>query len=626
MGNLPKISNHVARLSRSSFDMSQSFAFTSSTGMLLPVYYDQLNVGETVYLNGSLFARTQPLVNSAIADVDVYLDWFFVPIPLLYQLFPSIRYQTNDYFSSQFQVDVTAYGLTLPLVDITKQLNSQGSSSLSFTTTAIFNQGGLGVNFDCLGKQSFRLANHLGFNPYAIFNGITGNAYRNSTNPKVFPLMPLAYQAIFQNHYRLDNWEVHNNLCYNVDRLFDQSAYPTKDMSIADGLFQLRYRPRHLDYFMDVKVSPISSSMNLLGQGDISGAFIEPNVALEDVDNWLDGIAPNINTSQPVVNGHYYTQLTNYLAPSLTQESYDPSTYPQYQSGDPIQISTGQLRSMFAVEKLLRVIGRAKKDYDSQILAHFGYKVPHDVKHQSTKLFSQHALLHIGEVVSTSNTYDSSTNSGSTLGAISGKGYVNIPRLDKAFKFTAPVDGVVMCIYSAVPRPRYNRTFDKLNSITSRLDFFTPEFDNLGMQPLFKYEAYANEVGISSERIGWQLRYMQHKVKYDRASEAFNYLNNVNNPNTNTYSSWVLSRADVYPYATIQPGGFLLPGINDLYCSPKELDSIMVVKYDTRWSSSYEVYPYLMFGTDPFINDFNASVKKVSTMSPSGEPGFMYQD
>ena len=39
---------------------------------------------------------------------------------------------------------------------------------------------------------------------------------------------------------------------------------------------------------------------------------------------------------------------------------------------------------MFAVEKLLRITGRARKDYDSQVLAHLGFKVPHDVKHELT--------------------------------------------------------------------------------------------------------------------------------------------------------------------------------------------------------------------------------------------------
>lgn len=605
MGNLPKISNHVARLPRSGFDMGQSFAFTSSTGMLLPVYYDQLNVGETVYLNGSLFARTQPLVNSAIADVDVYLDWFFVPIPMLYQLFPTIRYQTNDYFSSAFYMEMATYGNILPLCDI-DVIVANPNIYASSTDMAISSQDGYDVSFDCYGKQTFRLLNHLGFNPYGIFNGdvIGAPLYKNESNPTVFPLMPLAYQAIFQNHYRLDDRELRNQMCCNVDDLFDQQSNPSHDRTRGSGLFMLRYRPRHLDYFTDVKVSPIASSMNLLaGDDPLTGSNLQPGVLLAQVDNFLSDT--DMSSAQPS------------LQPRVLSQGMQPNTNASVSimTDTNFTQSASQIRSLFAVEKLLRIVGRAKKDYDSQILAHFGYKVPHDIKHQSTKLFSQHALLHIGEVVATSDTYDSGTGSGSALGAISGKGYVNIQPRQKAFKFEAPVDGVVMCIYSAVPRFRYNRTFDKLNSLTCRLDFYTPEFDKLGMQPLFEYEVDSSAVNVSSDRVGWQLRYQQHKAKYDRCTEAFGLGRN----GVNTYKSWVLSRESFYNYNASQ-GGYKTPKRQSFYCSPMDLNNIMALPYDPGWSTAYQTDPYLMFGTDPFINDFRANVKKVSTMSPTGEP------
>ena len=39
------------------------------------------------------------------------------------------------------------------------------------------------------------------------------------------------------------------------------------------------------------------------------------------------------------------------------------------------------IRQMFANEKKLAMItGRTKKNYDSQVLAHYGVNVPHDVK------------------------------------------------------------------------------------------------------------------------------------------------------------------------------------------------------------------------------------------------------
>lgn len=599
MGVLRQMPQHVAHLPRTGFDMSQSFAFTSSTGMILPVYQDILNVGETVYLNGELFSRTQPLVNAAMADVDVYLDWFFVPIPMLYQLFTSLRWQTNDYFSSAFESGITADGTFLPLYDMT-QLYCIGNYGKD--TDQIFSIGGMDNNYECYGKQTFRLLNHLGFNPYAIFHGDNTSYYANSINPDVFPLFPLAYQAIFQDYFRIEDYEKRNVLSCNFDKYYDQQstlAYPTS----ADGIFQLRYRPRHKDYFTSVKANPMVSAMNLL-----DGDNINPSEILTKVDNFLSdntfGTATAKETPLPLNAGSLNSDKTQVRVLDWNLG---------YQNVN----NTNTIRSLFAVEKLLRIIGRSKKDYDSQVLAHFGFKVPHDVKHQLTHLFEQHALLHIGEVASTA---DTTASGGVPVGEVAGKGYINVPQLrdskgnPKPYKFTAPVDGVVMCVYSSVPRFRYYNTFDKQNAITSRLDFFTPEFDKLGMQPLYSYEADVDEIGTAN-RFGWQHRYQQHKQKYDRVSEAFLTASN----GANYYASWVLAHKPFFGYGA-GVGNFYPPKLSSFYSSPCDINSIMVVDYSPLWSSSFGMSPYEMFDTDPFINDFKASVKKVSTMSTTGEP------
>lgn len=590
---------HMAHLPRTGFDMSQSFAFTSSTGMILPVYQDILNVGETVYLNGSLFARTQPLVNAAMADVDVYLDWFFVPIPMLFQLFPSIRYQTNDYFSSVFKTEIDSYGLTLPLTDINAMMDEIQNVTLDYAadTSDAFTGGVYGSSFDCLGKSIFRLLNHVGMNPFGILHSEpSGTAWPDVNNPTVFPLFLMSYQAIFQDYFRIEDYESRDVRCFNADNQFDQMSVPTHQFNLASGLCQLRYRPRHKDYFTSVKVSPLASSVNLLN-------FDNNNVSdvLKKVDSFIDARDTQLSSPVPgsTVAGQY-------------GRNYDST---QFFTGSNTSVNTtGSIRSMFAVEKLLRIIGRSKKDYDSQVLAHFGYKVPHDIKHQLSHLFEQHALLHIGEVVGSADTYDPNSGTGSALGAVSGKGYVNIPQRQQPYKFTAPVDGVIMCVYSSVPRFRYYNTFDKQNAITSRLDFFTPEFDKLGMQPLYGYETGFNYIG-SAKRLGWQWRYQQHKQKYDRVSEAFRTGQN----DQNYYSSWVLAH-DSFLSVLVSVGDFDQPKTESFYVSPLDMNSIMQVKYSPAWSASYKIYPWQMFDTDPFLNDFKASVKKVSTMSTTGEP------
>ena len=109
--NLNRLPRHQAQLSRTGHDMSQEFAFTASTGMILPVYQDYLNAGETDYFSGDLICRTQPLVTAAMCDVDIYLDWFFVPCQMLFTLFGSKRWMTNDLISSFYDDSVINNGI-----------------------------------------------------------------------------------------------------------------------------------------------------------------------------------------------------------------------------------------------------------------------------------------------------------------------------------------------------------------------------------------------------------------------------------------------------------------------------------------------------------------------------------
>lgn len=627
---------HVAQLPKNGFDMSQQFGFTSSTGMLLPVYYDFLRVGESVHFQGSLFARSQPLVTAAMADVDVFVDWFFVPSQMLFLNLGSFMWETNDLISSAVNPLISQQGL-LPVVDFNASLyglmNASSSASERYSQSWFDAHQSLSITipgeddrFDCVGVSTFRLLNHLGYNPNGIFAGDPGsyNFQHDPTNPNVFPMFLLAYQAIYQDYFRIDNRERRNLLSFNMD-YEDANGVSVSNVSSNNAdRFHLHYRPMKLDYFTSVKPTPIMDSVNMLGSINSSQSIPSPSQVLQKIDNYL-GVSSNSFVDYNPVLGNDSSDNTASVStfnmsssPAFSGENNPDAVNVRYQFnkqttgiGINSNISTANIRSMFAVEKLLRITGRARKDYDSQVLAHFGFNVPHDAKHELTHLGTDQALMHIGEVTSTADTFSSASSSGAALGSISGKGYVNIQ--GKKRKFTAPVDGVLMAIYSCVPRVRYFGTFDKLNSFVDRLSFVQPEYDRLGMQPLFAYEAEQGLAGVSSNRCGWQYRYEQYKRKYDRVTEAFS--SPVYYGQVNQYSAWVLGRLPYKPSGSIVNLSF-----DDFLCPPTALNSIMVMPYSTAWDAEYIEKPWLMFARDPFINDFSVHCTKVSTMSKYGEP------
>lgn len=595
--------DHIAKLPRSGHDVSQSFAFTASTGMLLPIYTDFLTSSETIYIQDHFFGRTQPLVTPALCDVDVYLDWFFVPMTMLFTGWGQVRWQITDWISSFYEGNLPSDSSQYPLFQMNMSYynTGEGLGSLSdnapfysfFSSSGVSAESSYSSQFECLGKSHFRMLDLLGFNPDAVFQTTLSEAQTSGSmaNPNIFPWKALAYQCIYQNYYRNDDYEPRSVRSYNVDSRFTGNAqyviYP--DSSLHP--FTLRYADYRKDYFTSLKANPITSGSNIL-RSTLDN--------LVQVPQWLQSADSLFGTRTPSnSNGNAFSGDGPSVVVALNSQL---ST--RYIS------NTQTIRSMFALEKMLRITGRASKDYDAQTLAHFGFKVPHDVKHDITKLRTSHGRLSIGEVVSSANTFDGS--SGSALGEIAGKGYLTIHNTKKT-KFTAPVDGALMCIFRAIPRQRIINVFDKQNAIARRTDLYIPEFDKLGMQPLYNYEFDPTAQGTSGQA-GWQLRYQQFKQKPDRASRVFSpFVQN----GINQYSAWVLTRVGIRDSASVA---------ESLKCPPTALNSIMTVPYQPSIDSStfqFNGNPAASFYTDPFICDFRADVKKVSPMSPTGEPDMM---
>lgn len=604
---------HTAHLSRSGFDMSQSYAFTAAPGMLLPVYSDLLTSGDTVRLTTDFFARTQPLVTPAMIDVDFYLEWFFVPATMLLTSWGQVREQTMDFVTSFMKPSMFANG-NFPIMDSTETFSVNAAN---FSTSSPFYENpNTGVRstlgsaeFDSNGKSMFRMLDALGFNPRGVFQNIeTGTIY----NPNVFPIRALAYQCIYQWFYRNDDYEPLDIRTYNWDQY--QTAAAAAQSFVSDNTisalspFVLRYADYRKDYFTSIKPSPINSSVSMLNGSEAQRVLANINNYLSNAD-----VTPSTLNSTDEYNDEVSVASSGIFLSqfALSKPSSTSPSYPTAILGN----TSGALRSLFAVEKLARITGRASKDYDSQVLAHLGFKIKHDIKHQATRLHTSHAILHIGEVVGTADTFDGT--SGSALGELAGKGYVSINDKKKV-TFTAPVDGIIMCVFHCIPRLRVEGAFDKQNSITNRLDLFIPEFDKLGMQPLYDYEFLPNNFGISSEFRGWQLRYDQYKRKYDRVSAVFS--SPTRNQGINQYSAWVGKYSPLHRETIPTVQGVITPDI--LKCPPTALNNIMVVPYlpAIQNPTTFQQNPATEFYTDPFICDFRANITKVSAMSPSGEP------
>lgn len=585
MPRIDEMPDYRAKMPKSVHDLSHRFGFTCTVAHLLPIFHDFLNAGETVNLGFDYKLRTQPLQSAAMVKLNTHVEYFFVPMQLLYEPFGSMYYGLNDNYSSNFPVNQNSNNVldSFPVLDF-NVVQTQLVGNLTNT-----------VGFENWYNHCYRLMDFLGFNCLDM-QLAPGNT---NVNPNVFPYQLLAYHCIYQYYYRLDNRERFNQHAFNWDKYY---ATLTVNPSLVESqtLMQLHYRPKDDDYFTNIKVSPIVDVLNL----NIKDNF-------EVANNWLtrNGIQGNIS-------GSVLTQgrVGSTGSGDLVSPMYDvnPSTnistnfgFRAVTTGNPNQpiyngldINTANIRAMFASEKLWSITGRARKHYDDQTLSHFGFEVPHDVKHEITCFGHDRGQIQIGEVISTADT----TNAG--LGEIAGKGYGVLE--SKRHKFTAPCHGVVMAIFSVVPELTYGDTFLKANVMTSRSDLYQPEYDHLGMQPLFAYETNPGDFSTWTNIIGWQYRYEQWKRRYNRVSKAFS--------STGSLRSWMLN---IRPASSINA-----PNSNANYLgflhNPSELNQIMLVNYIPTFTTGQADTAVL--DGDPFVVDGYIDCKKVSTMSDYSLP------
>lgn len=592
---------HRAKLPRSGHSLGHDFGFTATAAHLLPVFHTFMNAGESITLGLDYLIRTQPLAQAAMTKIKVHTEYFFVPLNLLFEPAPALIFDINDNYSSNFQSDTS--NLVLPLLDF---------DDLFRYVTANRNTFPYGNRQDCLGRSATRLFEHLDLSPFVSDQYTDSGGNRFTPIGNSFPYQLLAYQAIYQYYYRLDTREKFDNSCFNWD-VFYGSSLVNSSNSDYNHWCCLHSRPLKDDYYSSVKVSPLVDVLN-----------INDKSILPVVNDWLSR-SDAYNNVGVITSGGLGSSGSTFAAAVLNSPLRNPQNNPssniQTQFGlsaiqnssastsllNGADISTANLRAIFANEKLWSITGRAKKHYDDQVLAHFGYKVPHDVKHEISCFGHDVSEIHIGEVISTANT----GASGSPLGEIAGKGYGQ--QSANKHKFTAPCHGVVMMIFSIEPDYRYTFQYGRWNQITSREDFFHPEYDHLGMQPMFMYEVvHTNNSNPSSTIFGWEYRYEQWKRRPNKVSNAF--------AGYGTLNSWMLGKN------VFQGTGASIPNTDNyqqfLY-KPTDFNQIFLAQYSLSYPSAPAsgVSPvYAIYDNDPFIVDSHITANLVSTMSDYSLP------
>ena len=534
MSKVPKISVNPAKRPRNGFDRSETHLYSQPAGMILPVFQMFMQLNDHVSIDTRSIVQAQTLKGRPFLGMKQNFAFYFVPCRLMYSyskaLFTGLK-PKNTLISSLLSNNAAQTAATKPvkapvfkpyqvfarfagapdesgnIPDMsTYASNSANQGTKIFggavdspSTPTGFNEdpgffGGKDAKPN--GRQSGDNAALAAAKPAS---GVPTSSY-NDVQPEIgnspfgkflvqkspfydalgYPLLPsyvrfcdlfrygampyigesinvnefnasmyayeanlfyfLAYQKIYQDHFLDSNFENVNPLSYNVDDLFSTDSMQSK--------FDLKLDIKSLDRALDI-FSPryVKYNKDLLSNIHPSPLFID------DVSQTIKSFVG----SDTVWSGNNT---------SIVKDS-------------PGFVSAANLRNLFAFDKMQQISSRAPKTYKGQMLAHYGVNVADDMT-ESIYCGGFQKVLEVNPVIATSDgqAADSSTNFGQQGSYIdSGQsGHVD---------FDAKEPGVLMCVSWFSPASLYDSDgIDAFNVKFAREDYFVPEMEDLGMQPI----------------------------------------------------------------------------------------------------------------------------------------------
>lgn len=634
------LGRHRQNLSRNAFDLSRKALFTAPSGALLPVFALEVQPNDHIKLDMASFTRTAPLNSAAYVRVNEQVDFFFVPYRLLWSMWPQFISRTNEYSSMLFAshmadrpfasepgkpVNHSRVANMIPRIkgsDIfdvffaktneahtPKDVNYIGEDGDLFGIKKKYNAARL-LNLLCYGFDGLDDGLRLKFSSGSISGSTpggttptphkdTGNSKerggfggrRDERAPKVDvyksqtfnPFRLLAYQKIYNDYYRRTDYISQDLPSFNCDNA-TMNGYI--DKSYLSSILEMRYLPLKRDYFTNVYPS------NLWFGGIVDAEHGDQGLSksqLSQINNFL-GTVPIVGTyktDNAQGQSPFGSSLVGVTLDSLKDSSVSGITADV--------ITTASLRNAYAIEKLLTLMNVAGKNYRSQMETRWGIKTHSDFPDHALYLGSHNSKVQINEVVSTADSENSSSKS--SLGEIVGRG---LGAADgHVLDFDAKEHGVILGIYSNYSETTYNsHGVDPFNFKFGFVDYYQPEFDNLGMQPLIASAIFNDDPKGDHGFIGWQPRYSEYKTALDKVYGGFQ-----SNGSKSIWTAPLL--VDNFKK---DDGTYRSVNIRDLSVNPHTLESIFAIKYDGTSDS------------DAFLVDASFRVTKVSSMSVLGEP------
>jgi hypothetical protein len=583
------------RPSRAGFDLSKKFCFTAKAGELLPVYWKMLLPGTKVNLKDMHFTRTMPVNTAAYTRIKEYFDWYFVPLRLINKnLNPALVNMLDQSNIATSLIQNKVVSDEIPYFDyktLTSCLETFNTQHPSYLDIAGFERV----------PKTIKLLRYLRYGNFLYDTGVSALPSKNmgyssvndfnlyakwNLNVNVLPLA--AYQKIYCDYFRFEQWEKAQPYTYNFDyysggNILTEYENDPSDLLSKDNLLSLRYANYPRDLFMGILPS---SQLGSVATVNVTPSQSYSAVRLQQQSGFLSGTVASDGTTVTVKN-------TTPLMPAINPALVIPF------SSSFATFDILSLRIANAIQRMREIQQCAGQGYKEQLEARWNVKLSTALSDHCTYIGGNSSQINISEVLN--NNLDAAQSQADIKGKGVGSG-------SGSESFETQEHGILMCIYHAVPVLDYQLTGCDLQLLnTYATDLPQPELDNLGLEAL-PYFAFVNDAiatqpsNLASDTIlGYVPRYIAYKTDVDCVDGAF----------LTTLTSWVtpLTIDEIITKISLGAGtGTWSPNYGLFKVSPFVLDSIFVSQCDSTVDS------------DQFLVESFFDVKVVQNLDYDGMP------
>ena len=472
--------NPQVDIQRSRFDRSHSVKLSGNVGDLIPFYCDEVLPGDTFQIDTSKLIRLQTLVTPVMDNI--YLDtyYFFVPCRLVWEHW---REMMGENTSAPWFPEVE---YSVP--QVTSPLPSGGGSSES-------------------GWAEGTIADYMGIPPGVRGLSISALPFR-------------AYALIYNEWFRDENLQTPQSIPVGDD--------VTVGSNDSSGLFQAvkggypLKAGKFRDYFTSCLPSPQKGPDVLLPlgiQAPVYGGNTSNLVSYDDRPEWsLDSngkpsslMFRHANDGSSIV-GDYAAKLHNASFTYAGSNSGDGvDIYPSNLWTDLTQATAAtinQLRLAFQIQRIYEKDARGGTRYIEILSNHFGVTSPDSRLQRPEYLGGNRMLINVNQVVQ--NSESATTPQGTTTA------YSLTVDTHSDFTQSFVEHGFLIGLCVARYDHTYQYGIERFFSRKTRFDYYWPSLANIGEQPVYNREIFANGTAVDDGVFGYQEAWADYRYKPNR--------------------------------------------------------------------------------------------------------------